>query len=98
MIDGGPTLTIELLRRLGPKVIIDTGIAEGGPSGLNARSRAGELRWCAVTGAGEDWAVYVGPADWNVWQVSRSGDKLYDINNVKKVVPCDEAAAGRYRK
>lgn len=91
-------LTLEKLRQAGKRVIFDTGICEGGPDGINVRSRPGELRWVAVTGDGDDWAVYVAPIDWNAWAVARSGDKVHDINNVKKVVPCDEATAGRYRK
>lgn len=98
MIDGGPTLTLELLQRLGPRVIIDTGLIDGGPNGINIRSRPGEVRWVAVTGDNLDWVVYVGPPDWDLHAVSRSGDKVYDINNIKKVVPCDDEAAGRYRQ
>lgn len=98
MIDGGPTLTLEILKRMGPRVIIDTGLYEGGPDGLNVRSRVGVVRFVAVTGDSTDWAVYVGPKDWNAWAVARSGDKVHDMDKIKLVVPCDEAAAGRYRK
>lgn len=92
------TLTLKKLLGIDANNIFDTGLAEGGPEGLHIRKRAGEVRWAAVTGQIGDWAVYCGPADWTPHMAARSGDKLYDINKVKMVVPCDDEAAGRYRQ
>lgn len=96
MIENGPILTLKLLQGYKPHIIMDTGHYEDGPEGLGMSSRPRDVRWVAVTYPDGLWAVFVAPADWDPWQAARSGDMVKDINKVRLVVPCDDAAAERY--
>lgn len=95
MIDG--TLTLKVLSSFKSGQIMATGLTDGGPGGVHLIDKPWKVRWVAITGHNNDWAVYAGPEDWSPHAVARSGDKVNNINNVKKVVPCDDAAAERYR-
>ena len=56
-------------------------------------------RWVAVRGGVDDWAIY-----WRQYKdfltddfISKHGDKVLDVRDIKRLVPCDNEAFKRYR-
>lgn len=56
------------------------------------------IRWLAILGQAKDWAIYFGPAEFNMVQVRANGQKLTSLEKVQELVPCDEKALERYRR
>jgi hypothetical protein len=82
------------------KGMFATGIVENSPSGVYiTNSNIGrKLRWVAVRGIIHDWAIYLHWADeMDAESVARMGQKIYDLNNVKKIVTADDSALQMYR-
>jgi len=55
------------------------------------------LRWVAVKGYGDDWAIY---CYWNTHSVKwirRYGDKVTNEVHIKRCVPCDDEMFKKYR-
>lgn len=78
--------------------IFAMGTTTDDPKGVNMSNSGRLLRWVAVRGNGwADWAIYVLFAD-NDWDYIRTnGDKIYNKDNVEKLIDCDDAALDRYR-
>ena len=56
------------------------------------------LRWVAVRGGGiPDWTVYHQAVLWTADEVRRDGDKLFDKDVIRALVPCDDGAFAMYR-
>ena len=77
-----------------------SGVAKDDPTGLNMTNSGNELRWIAKKGRINDWAIY---CYWNQPEISddyilKSGQKVYDLNNVKNVIDCDDEMLKRYRR
>ena len=90
-------LTLDQLKAMEPSTIFAQGIMNDGPTGLNMSHSERILRWVAIRGGIHDWAIYAGPEDWSAEAVARSGDKVHNDENIKKLVPCDDEAFGWYR-
>jgi hypothetical protein len=91
-------LTLEKLRSMDPGVF-DSGVIPNSPEGvyMTFLNQGKELRWVASRGGIHDWAIYIhwaeNPIDW----VKDYGDKVTDVNHIKKLVDCDEEALKMYR-
>lgn len=56
-----------------------------------------EIRWIAVKGGGEDWALYYHHSYHPLDYVRTNGDKAFTESVIRKLVPCDEEVIKRYR-
>jgi len=57
------------------------------------------LKWVAKKGWGNDFAVYVSWDDKSTYQeCAECGDKVMDIDTVKRLIKCDDEVIKRYRK
>ena len=79
---------------------------------LEADGRSTKVKWVAIRGGIEDWAIYHS-MDANICKedyfdcnchlrateemISDHGAKLHDIERIKEFVPCDEEALEMYR-
>lgn len=70
------------------------------PEGANMANTGRTIKWVAVRGVINDWAIYLDnpfePED-SYQDVSNWGDKLHNRETIKKLVPCDDEALERYR-
>jgi len=89
-------LTIERLRVMKPGIFA-SGFTVDSPEGVNMARTGKRLRWVAVCGHAEDWAIYVGLADEDRETVRDVGDKVTSESNLRKLVPCDDRAFKMYR-
>lgn len=96
-------LTAGTLKSMPASRVFATGVTSNDPDGVfMSNERRGEkLDWIAKRGDGfHDWAIYTWwnsenkPVSW----IMRHGQKVGDMNNVKKLINCDEGAAALYRR
>lgn len=93
-------LTLQNLKDFSPGIFA---IGEGeirDPDGYNGEMVP--VRWVAVRGQIEDWAIYHSyGTDTSIRSspdtISRVGTKLYDGEKIKEWVPCDKEAFDMYR-
>jgi hypothetical protein len=92
-------LTIEQLKAMKPFEIFAHGETVNDISGVwMSPNRTGEpLRWVAVRGAIEDWAIYYHFTEYSVDWIAKHGNKVWFIDDVKKLVPCNDEAFKKYR-
>jgi len=90
-------LTREMLKSMPANTIFATGIMLDNEDGLNMNNSNQELRWCAVRGGIDDWAIYCHFADKSIEWIHHYGDKIYDEYNIKRCVLCNDEAFARYR-
>ena len=90
-------LTLQMPKDMQPG-IFTTGICPNSTEGIYATTGGGMLRWVAVRGNIWDWAIYYHWAIKDSNWIKHSGDKLYTLSIVKKLVDCDEEALSMYRK
>lgn len=80
-----------------PETIFARGESIDSAKGINMTSSNTPLRWIAVRGSIEDWAIYVHHA-WQDWEwIRHNGDKVHNEETVKKLVPCSNSALELYR-
>lgn len=90
-------LTLKKLKEMKPSTIFLKGETIDSPDGINIMNTGKQLRWVACRGGIHDWAVYCHLAE-NDWDyIKRSGDKVHDEKNIKKLVECDDEAFAMYR-
>jgi len=85
-------LTLDELKEMKPGQIIKKG--EGVYPELWQK---GDLRWVAVRGGIEDWAIYYHSTNHGYDYITDFGDKIYDEKIIRKLVPCTDEAWGMYR-
>lgn len=90
-------LTINDLMRFQPRTIFATGTAKDEPGGLFMAGTGKELRWVAVRGAIEDWAIYCHYAECDEYDIRDHGDKVCFETHIRRLVPCDDEAYAMYR-
>jgi len=91
-------LTLQKLKSIEPKTIFaKKGTFKDGPEGINIARTGQLLKWVAVKGDVDDWAIYCQAADWSDEEIRRMGDKIQDRVNIMKLVPCDNEALSAYR-
>ncbi len=89
-------LTLEEFNKILPGEEIGTGVLPNSPEGLFMTRAGGELRWVAVKGYGNDWAIYCHWSKFNEEYVRNSGDKLISKENILKCVPCSDEVLDLY--
>ncbi len=92
-------LDLEALKTLLPRKVFAKGEVLNSPEGvfMTDHRRGDTLKWVAETGQIGDWAIYVDWAEKSYEQVLRNGQKMYDLRNIQKLVPCTEEALNNYR-
>jgi len=55
------------------------------------------VRWVAVKGMGNDWAIYYHLLNKDAIDIMREGDKCFTKEVVKELVPCEEEIFNLYR-
>ena len=99
-----PILGLALLKAMPPRTIFATGVLPNSPDGLymvsGEKYRDWPLRWVACRGEIHDWSIYAMWEDDCAGVLSRvhdRGDKLMSEENIRRCVPCDDAALAMYR-
>lgn len=90
-------LTLQMLKEMEPNKIFRTGTSNDSPEGLFMANTNRQLKWVAVRGGIYDWAIYCHFADKDIEWIKQYGDKVYNEDHIKKLVPCDEEAFEMYR-
>ena len=91
------TLTLVDLKAMKPETIFATGTAFDNASGINMTNSGKVLRWVAVRGGFHDWCIYCHYADKSEYEVKSNGDKVFNKDIIRRLVPCDDEAFGYYR-
>ena len=96
-------MTLEELAQFNPGTIFAQGLAINIPTGLwmesNSEHYGKELQWVAKKGHGyNDWAIYCHWKGHSIQYVSENGQKVTSVENIRKLVPCDDAMLAKYRK
>lgn len=90
-------LTMEELKDMKPGIFA-TGEAPDGPTGLNMTGSGDMLRWVAVRGGNNDWAVYCHRIHYGIEWIAANGDKVGTNEHIRKCVPCEDEVLARYRR
>ena len=92
-------LTLEKLKKMKPSTRFGQGYIEDSPAGINMANTGKTIKWVAVRGDIHDWAIYSDNpySPQNSFQsVAELGDKVGSVENIKKLVPCDDEAFEMY--
>ena len=84
-------LTLEDLKEMAP------GRFAGGVIDDPRLYKDGPVRWVAVRGGIEDWALYYHHAGASEEFVMSSGDKCFTPQVIRDLVPCEDDAYNMYR-
>jgi len=92
------TLTLQMLKDMKPG-IFDTGEIINSPVGIYMTDQdiGRRMRWVASRGNIHDWAIYIHWADKDKEYIRNHGDKCYNSDYIKHLVPCDNEAFEMYR-
>jgi hypothetical protein len=93
-------ITLEKLQDFPPHKIFLTGIERNSESGIfmTRDYRANDwLRWVAVRGYIDDWAIYVGWNNDDENQIYGNGEKLTNSKLIRELVNCTDEVFARYR-
>jgi len=90
-------LTIEKFLEIPAGEIFAEGVLPNSPEGLFITQGGGLLRWVAIKGYAQDWAVYCHWEHFSKDYVAKSGDKVTSKHHVLRCVPCDEEVWKCYR-
>ena len=91
-------LDMEDLRKIPNGTIFSKGEVVDGPEGINIDGSGKMLKYVAVKGWANDWAVYVHLSEEHDYQFVRSyGNKVIGSENIRRAVPCTDEVLGRYR-
>lgn len=76
------------------------GVFSDSPTGLYMTSEDHNklIKFVAVKGGADDWAVYVGNIEDSYQQVALNGLKITSEDNIMRAVPCTDDVLRRYRK
>lgn len=98
--NNNPLLTLQRLKDMEPGEVFAGGIIENSPEGIymTDSGMGSNLVWYAIRGQIHDWAIYCGLEGTPKQAVLNYGTKVRDLNNVKKLVPCDDEALKMYRQ
>lgn len=90
-------MTLEEFNTISPGTIFATGILENSPEGIYMTEEGGRLRWVAVKGYANDWAVYCLWPYYTEKYVAENGDKVVSEAYIRRCVPCSDEVFNRYR-
>ena len=86
-----------MLKEMPPNTIFATGVSMDLPEQLFIANTGRELRWIAIRGGVDDWAIYTHFSDRDINWIKRFGDKVMSPEYIRMLVPCDNEAFKRYR-
>ena len=94
-----PILTLQKLDAMSPGIFAE-GTAFDTPEQLNVAGTGKEIKWVAVRGYINDWAIYTDnpympQLDFD--DVAIFGDKIHDEIHIRRLIPCTDEAFDRYR-
>ncbi len=89
-------LTLKKLKEMKPGIFA-TGIVSDNSVGVNMTNSGRLLRWVAVRGGMHDWKIYCHWAYNSEQWIKDRGDKIHDMNSVKKLVKASKKALEMYR-
>jgi len=84
-------LDLEAFARADNDSVLATGVVT--EPMLNERA----VRWIAVKGWGDDWAIYYHFEDRSISYIREQGDKLTSENIIQNLVPCTTEVLNKYR-
>ena len=84
-------LGIEAFARAQKDSVLATGVVT--EPMLNDRA----VRWVAIKGYGNDWAIYYHFEDRTLAYIRNQGDKVTSANIIQNLVPCSEDVLSLYR-
>lgn len=90
-------LSLKQLQDMPPHTSFALGKVWDSPNGVNMTNSGKELKWIAKRGEIHDWAIYIGWATQSNEYIKTQGDKIYNKEIIKKLVPCDDEALEMYR-
>lgn len=92
-------ITLQEFDALPAGEVFATGILPNSPEGLymTDSNQGRMLRWVAKKGYAPDWCIYCYWDEWDVEQVTQSGDKVTSETHIKRCVPCEDAVFKLYR-
>ena len=92
-------LTLDDFNKINACSIIAKGEMQNSPLGIfMTNERQGDLlKWIAVKGFGNDWAIYCHWAEKSYDFVKQSGDKISTEVNICHCVPCEDEVMRLYR-
>lgn len=97
MLNRNETLTAERLATFPNCAPFCIGTTVDSPDGVNVMNTGKPLKFVAVKGGIEDWAIYVHWDYHDDLYVQRSGDKV-PIDAVQNLMTCSDSALRKYRK
>lgn len=93
-------LTLEKFNSIMAGAVFAKGLTVNSPEGIYAVSgsqyEGKSLRWVAVKGFGNDWAIYYGWAIDSYERIEVAGTKTTIEENILRLVPCDAEVLERY--
>ncbi len=92
-------LTLDDLKAMKPFEVFAHGTTTNDIKGMwMSPNREGDtIRWVAVRGGIHDWAIYCHFEEYPVDWIAKHGNKVWFVDDVKKLVPCDDEAFKFYR-
>lgn len=89
-------LTVEEIKNMPPGIFAE-GVALDNYYGINMTRSGKMLKWVAVRGGAPDWKIYCHWAEKSKEEVASNGDKVYDKETIRRLVPCTDEAFKMYR-
>lgn len=77
--------------------MFDFGQLSNSPEGIFMTRGGGELKWVAVKGRANDWAIYCHWPDHTEEWIKAHGDKVLNEVHIRRCVPCEDSVFNRYR-
>jgi hypothetical protein len=90
-------ITLKKFLKLPPNRVFATGESVDSPEGLFMTGSGNPLRWVAVKGGNQDWALYTQQTHWSYEMVERNGDKVNDEANILRALEVSPKVLERYR-
>ena len=90
-------LDIEMLKAMPPHCHFACGNVIDNPEGINMCNTGKQLKWVAVRGGIPDWTIYILWDTYSYTEISRMGDKVFNRESIRKLVPCTDEAFKMYR-
>ncbi len=84
-------LTVEQLKAMPPGTRFATGVD------LWVHANPTPIRWVAVRGKINDWAIYCHNENKSIAYIADYGDKVCSLDAARLLVPCSEDALALYR-
>ena len=90
-------MNLNTFKQLPYNTIFYYGIAKDSPEDLNLCNTGKLVRWVAVKGGIDDWAIYcMNPHyletedHWEWFKIAQLGDKIHSEETIKKLIKCDD--------